>query len=515
MKHFGSILCFLCLGLFAQAQTVTFVPVGPVGTLNNVIARDTNPDGTRKNVIYELQSGGVYGLSGTIAFAKGTLHIRARRDATPFKRPLLLYAPSTATSLNEIIRAQGNLILNGVHLTGRDILGSSPERSIRTSADNIRVTINDCIIDDVFQAAFRVESRNTKFYVTNSYFNRLGTTARPDNGRWFDNRGFTIDSLVAENNAVYFVAQRIYRNSTNGRINYLRLNQNTFYTGGYGRGFELGQVQTMEFTNNIFFNPYYAGREISANVAAPQYWIMLDSFDKKTERWSIRNNNFHIERQYRDATPFVNNPTLKDTLGFPDKVNPKIVAALTTAGVWNTNIDEALTFNVPPPLPAQYLQKFHERIKDVEMGIDGALPWPMTGATPDAIYSQLGGANAVQRFSVPHDLRYATSARSATGGTNGQPIGSFMSTVSTIDLFVEGKVLYYPNPAGDALTVQMLENNNIQRILIFDLTGRQLIAQRPMAEVAQVDVSSLQPGLYALTLVDAQGLVSSRLFSKQ
>ena len=63
----------------------------------------------------------------------------------------------------------------------------------------------------------------------------------------------------------------------------------------------------------------------------------------------------------------------------------------------------------------------------------------------------------------------------------------------------------FPNPAIDIISVQMIENNSNQkpiRVEVFDVNGRQVLQQIGVGAYFQIDISTLVPGHYLLTLPD-------------
>ena len=87
--------------------------------------------------------------------------------------------------------------------------------------------------------------------------------------------------------------------------------------------------------------------------------------------------------------------------------------------------------------------------------------------------------------------------------------------VSARDIFADHNILYFPNPVSDQLYIQNLENVELERVMLFDVAGRNLASFRPENIYLTIDMSSYTKGTYLITLVDRAGNVSSRKVLKQ
>ncbi|WP_046758397.1 T9SS type A sorting domain-containing protein [Kordia jejudonensis] len=71
----------------------------------------------------------------------------------------------------------------------------------------------------------------------------------------------------------------------------------------------------------------------------------------------------------------------------------------------------------------------------------------------------------------------------------------------------------YPNPATDFITIESKDNQTIQRVSIVDVQGRNVFTSTTATE--QISVSSLQQGMYFVTLETTTGAVTTKKFIKQ
>jgi hypothetical protein len=66
-------------------------------------------------------------------------------------------------------------------------------------------------------------------------------------------------------------------------------------------------------------------------------------------------------------------------------------------------------------------------------------------------------------------------------------------------------VKIYPVPASDKLVVQMSDNSSYTNIQIIDMTGRVVMTQDVISKTQQMNVASLQSGVYIIRLKDDSG----------
>jgi Secretion system C-terminal sorting domain len=496
-KHLLTFAGLMLIAYFGFSQTLTVNP-GPSGTLNQAIAQ--NP--TVKTFI--LKRGFPYLLSGELSL---TASITIKAEEGTGNRPIILYAPpSGAPAIDQLIRTSANLRLEGLHLTNRDNLGGISQRMIRTTADNIRVQTHDCAFDDSGQTVFRLDSKGTKIYVTNCIASRLGQPNNPDNGRFIDDRGSLVDSVVIDNSAMYNITSRIYRDGGEV-VNYMQITNSTFMNV-MQRGFEIGRVKQFRFLNNICADLQINGRDSSAIRANNEpsslaAWIRIDSSGTGGENWTIGYSNFfYTPEQTRYYTfPFKNRGG--DTVMVAPFFNPNAARAIAAGGWRNTIISEVLDFKNAPIFPRGIIDTFN-------FGSTArALPWNMRGLTPDPVYSQLPAGTA--RYATFHDFNYSCDKKSSTASITGGRLGAQLTGacfVSVSDLFDEYGVLFYPNPATDRLVIQGVEN--IVQVQLFGQNGQLLRSLQPNNTWLELPLNGLPSGLYFVALTDTKGRISAR-----
>ena len=520
MRHFSFLLAFLFATLLSvSAQSEMVIEPGAPGVLNTTILGDTTATGERNdsNRVYVLRGAVPYLITATLEFSGFHLHIKAEDTAS--KKPLLI-VDSGAGALSQIFRTQGSgdLTLDGLHISGKDILGAYNSRIIRINSDDSRITVNDCLIEEAGQSGIRVQGDNPKIYITNSIWRNMGRPSNPDNGRMIDNRGVPIDTLWIDNCVVYNVTSRIYRNGSGSSIKWAKINQSTFWGSGQ-HGFSLDKVTALEFTNNLVFNAIFLGRSDSLQIHQnlPEYWVEIDTFIQDSTPISIHHNNFHTDQEIIDLYPLVDSSEDGEMLISVEnyKLDPEAQAAVDSAGDGSTNIDEDLAFPNDPPTPTQFIMR---NAADTTAGseIPTADPWDFSDLDKDTVWSAIG-TGTIDRWSAIHDFTVPDTAVSFTAGTDGQPLGAiFDGPVPITDIIVENNILFYPNPVSSKLYIQHLNGVKLKNIRVISLSGQVLkIVEDIQSDILQLELRELPAGIYLISLTDIDGNTSSRKILKQ
>ena len=496
---------------FAIGQTNLIVEPGDVGTLNNAIFGDTTATGERidSNRVYVLRKNFPYVISSQIRFG---FNLTIRAEDAEGKMPLLIVDSGDGT-LDQIFRTSGsaNLTFDGLHISAKDILGANINRVVRISSDNSVIRINNCLIEEAGQAMIRVQGDDPKIFITNSIIRNIGRPSNPDNGRVIDNRGNPIDTLCIQNNVIYNVTSRIYRPSS-GSAKHIKIDQNTIYGVGQ-HGFTFDAVEELILTNNLVYNNFFLGttKDAQDTLEMANFMLEIDTFDAMVNNYVISHNNFHLDQELIDTIPEVGQYGEGDSLvsleNFVYSLSAQ--AAITAAGTGDTNINEELTFDNPPPFPYQFI--FTERIDTAAEAT--AMPWDFSNLTKDDVWSAIG-TGTIDRYSEAHDFSYSMDATSASAGTEGQPLGALTDNFTDVeDLFVANRILYYPNPTRSHLIIQNLDDLDLHQVAIYNLAG-QLIQLRTNVNqsILELNVSNLVKGNYILSLIDTNGNISSRKF---
>ncbi len=124
--------------------------------------------------------------------------------------------------------------------------------------------------------------------------------------------------------------------------------------------------------------------------------------------------------------------------------------------------------------------------------------------------------------SAPSNLDRSAIAQiviTAARADNNLPIDIYLdniyfhkNTLLSTDDFEASIVKLYPNPAQNILNIQAI--TNIEKVVVYNLLGQEVISKTPNTELVILDVANLQSGVYVVkTTID--GKVSSTRFIKE
>jgi len=84
------------------------------------------------------------------------------------------------------------------------------------------------------------------------------------------------------------------------------------------------------------------------------------------------------------------------------------------------------------------------------------------------------------------------------------------------DLYSVNEIKIYPNPSSDVITVEVSDGLSSDNFRIVDISGREIMSGdiRLKTSAANIDISSLQSGLYFLILSDGSSLITSQFIKK-
>lgn len=272
----------------------TFNPGDPV-FLNEVIAGDTATDGSRidSNTVYVLANDGYYPCIATIVNRFPLKIVAASMTGI---RPRIYPSVGDGLESSRLFEIRDNFTVMYCDLTSRDDLGQPTKNMFKPQADNVRIWVEDCLIDTDVAAIFRLNADNQKLYLINNIITNL--VGDYNNGRGIDTRGNPQDTIWVENNTWVNLGSRILR--TNKETwNFLHFNQNTVVNTGR-RVMDVGKVKKAVITNNIWQDIGIIGMDTSDTFGV----IWVDTIgDGSTQDILISNNNFHIDTGYTNLIP--------------------------------------------------------------------------------------------------------------------------------------------------------------------------------------------------------------------
>jgi hypothetical protein len=391
MKHYQPFLSTLITILFLTlagpedifSQTYIDVQPGP-STLTDAIKTNTNP-----NVIFRLQrgSGAIYLLNGTISVTYPLSIISV--DGSGDRPQLIPMVPSGGTS-SYPISVKANLTLKGLYITAKDEKGAYLSQILRVQADDIRLIVDDCFLENSSQSAIRTDNKNAKIYLSNSTIRNCASDWA--NGRAIDDRGVNIDTLYMLNNTIYNIDSRVLRDG-GGYIRYAYVNHNTFFNTAT-RLLDIGECPTVIFKNNLIANCGFLGHSKTATDGLLQISALQDtSFRGITQKVDISNNNFYLDDVLKKNYP--------DTIIALPKYNAYTQNLVDSLKLDLTNISEPLIFTIPPVSVASIITTY----------------WK------DPAAAAVNGSMALRANDI-YNFAYPTTAVSYKKGTNNQPLGA-------------------------------------------------------------------------------------------
>jgi len=504
-------MLFVAIAAFtfsASAQT-RYIDVNPgIGTLNTAINGDTTATGERidpENTIYRLKRvEDIYYISELIENRDYPLTVVAEDGDGP--RPYLaLKTDADGNNPQYCFRARGDLTIKGLHLTLRDDLGAVERRTVRASADDITIIVDDCWFDDAHQTAFRIDNKGNRLFLTNSIFSNMGDPSNPDNGRAIDDRGNDIDTLVIEDCTFYNITSRVLRDG-GGHIKYAKINNNTFANVAGHRGFDFGVIAGLDFTNNILHNVGFIPKDIASSSAI----IMIEPISQElldmglTQSINISNNSVFWNTTIMDD--FLNDSTI--VIRILNEETIEIVDSIVLEGFYHENVNFE-----NPPVDADIKNQIDYQLNpdlSIENTPDWSIPEP-----PNTIY----------HLDVPFNFNYS-NAVAATGATHGGQIGDRNWTASSPVGIADAKqfsngMRVYPSPASSNVTIEFsIENIAPVQIMVYDLSGRKvsgLVDRTYPAGSHRVDwdlSGKLNAGIYLITLQAGDNISTTKLIVK-
>ncbi|MEL6970368.1 MAG: T9SS type A sorting domain-containing protein [Bacteroidota bacterium] len=513
---------FLVLPLHAQTiRAINFADVFDT-SLDQIILADIDAAAEGEHLIYELERGFPFLLEGSIEF-DGDTHLEIRSQDGGGAPPIILQGVSDGGEVvDQLFRIRGEtqLTLRDIQLTGRTDQGAYNDRIVRTSGTNV-VVMDNCIIDEVGQSVFRVNGGDEKIYITNCVINRIGRPNNPDNGRFVDNRSDNIDTIVIQNNLVTNVTSRFWRNQGGSQSNYVEIVGNTFMYSGQ-HAFDINVVNELIFHNNIVADPIFFGRttDAQADPADARFVIELDTFINDQMTVDVRNNNLYVSETMTNSLPEQqpDGDTLITIEGF--YFSAALQEGMMASGSMGTNIVEELDYILPPVPPIQFQ---FAATQDTTSGneVPEAEPWDLSNIEEYAPYSgtNLGSEEPIARYIEFYNLCYNDDAQSATGATDGSPLGGQVTPACLVTSVDEQSetwgVQVFPNPTSGLVDIRFDQQFERLWLAVFNSTGQLILRDQAWQGQHQLDLSTFPNGTYFVRLQNEAGDIAVQTLLKQ
>lgn len=314
MRHLHWIALVLFVAILSLPRTGAaqwdYLDVPPgFETLNLAIEGDTTASGdpVSLNRVYRLQRGGMYLINGRMSNIKGApLRIWAADGDGP--KPLMIFAVNESGANDDMARLYGDGHFKNLYISGIDNIGNQDRYTMAVYDTGARVIWEGVHVDHSRQSHFRTYGTDTKLFFIDCELRNSIDLANTGNGRFFDGRGLTGDTLMFQNCTIYLNVQRMIR--TDGAIfKTMILDHNTFYQNAYGNYTTTGARQSgliettkgvnVRVTNNIFQDLGTEGMRHPKAVDPPDRLkiIAVDSLKSPTiqesdRHWLVRNNAY-------------------------------------------------------------------------------------------------------------------------------------------------------------------------------------------------------------------------------
>jgi hypothetical protein len=193
---------------------------------------------------------------------------------------------------------------------------------------------------------------------------------------------------------------------------------------------------------------------------------------------------------------FTSNALTQNTW-FKRKVSSGICNADTTAALLVTVNPNPTTSNIAGLVNAAKLDTTSYSVN----GLSGSVfNWLVSGAT-----IQTGaGSNKVQvKWTTTGTQLVNVTETSSQGcvGTQKSLSVNVSPTIGINELKVNNQVIIYPNPFSETIHITLLNNLKLEKAIIYDLVGNEII----ISTKNEIDASSLKSGVYLIMIVDDNG----------
>ena len=509
--------------LFAtQAIAQRYVPIAASGTADPtdiypIIKGDTTATGERvdNNTIYQLENGQVYVTSGRMVNTTDwPLQIEALDLENKASKAILTRKPNDSGSYKDIMRAGGDVSLKNLWIISgeKGPLEQHDWGKIRIMTENSKVVIKDCIIEKDRGGFIQIRANGIKAYLTNTIL-RNGGNRRiiQGNGRGFECRNYTMDTVIMKNCIVHNIQDRFFRSQgASEPHNYIEIDHCTSYNTAGRHGFiQLGRVVTAKITNNLFINPIMLGTSpIYTNEQTQpdndkHKVITLDTLYSNTSL-TVANNNIFWTQDVMDYW------ATNDSVSTPDILSDLIIQNL-GSNASDAYFQDTLTLSSVPGSILQYVKDLYA---------DPAAEDMYDFIVEDiAVQGTAFDSGNLFDFSTFNPC-YPTSKMSATGGTDGSAVGATFlcaDLMTANDNISFGQLNFdiFPNPTSNELNFSF-ELNTPSNITIYisGIDGRKIQLENAnfstgVHSFSKNITNNFAPGMYFLT-IQSKNKIESR-----
>uniref|UniRef100_UPI00321796E4 T9SS type A sorting domain-containing protein n=1 Tax=uncultured Draconibacterium sp. TaxID=1573823 RepID=UPI00321796E4 len=566
-KIYSNVILFVLLLISSAVMSQTTLVVEPgLGTLNAAIEENGG------NVIYELTAGKWYGLDAPIENADYHLQIIGGDPEVEGGMPATLQTGSNVNGapFGEMFNAKGNITLKNIYFVNADLMGQVASQFLVQSKTDSRIIIDGCILHPA-AIAFGVNGQagKIKTYFTNNQVIDHGHQLSPNDGQFFsfeNNTGVGLDTLFVENNTFVCIGMNLFTTGFNKSVNnVVNFNHNTFV-------FSKSQIDWCNFkmeeywTNNLMFDvqtQFYAnnwqpmpGGDASMPKPNLIYADTLVNEVLPSTRPNFVQYNAHYRAQgFYDLIDELNAFSAEN--GLPGGylyplVWPKDTISSREAQMFNssdfpyfqygntiTDVDPEWTDQriyeheaafIEWTKPASYIHGLGQPSDNYPAPAEWAQYWwiPSGDLSNNSVWPVFDGTysntqllhGSIEKNIPLGDLNWFPEAKAVwaankeaieahikSGNTNQIDIGYFPTDVKILNKSSEFTI--YPNPATDIIKIGGVTSANVK---ITSMNGRHL---KTVNNVSQVDISDLPNGIYLVTIIDGENVLTQKLSVKR
>ncbi|MBN1398716.1 MAG: T9SS type A sorting domain-containing protein [Bacteroidetes bacterium] len=232
---------------------------------NEIVAADTNADGSRKHLVYELDPDGWYPLTTTLAAATYDLTVIGGKRTAGQARPCILAGDPFGGWY--MLSSGKNVTFKGLHImqvanTLGGAIGSWARSGLEVQGENCKVVFHDCIWDHTTGFSANMTKTGINLKVTNCLFR----FSKPlDNSVWagqgldISGNGIQIDTIIIQN-CTWYGGGPFMLKTWGASEKYFKMDHVTIVDFVQWPIHGVHWVNA-RFTNNVFYNAYTMGED--------------------------------------------------------------------------------------------------------------------------------------------------------------------------------------------------------------------------------------------------------------
>jgi hypothetical protein len=565
MKHLLSLVVLVALALLMLAPARSFAQAGDTLVvyaalpLDEVIVRDTTAGGFQAHKVYKLVTRDTtYLYTGAIT-VKSDFTVLGVLDPTTKRPPCIQPAVRQDNSIPPslfVLTGKGKKgVFRNLYLLNLATNGSAAGDgvAIQVSADSIRVTVDNCVLEEWQTFAIGYNGNWDKFFITNSKFRNMVHSNQWYIGEVLRNEwpgaAYT-DSVVFRYNTMFCINGYASATVTKYYTKYFEFNHNNVVYTFKNPFFEFNTTDG-KFNNNIFYAPWAGGISKTEFPWWDQLWspetgsiIDLDTLDlakdsvfnpadkanpnhrmmsEAKRKVEVKNNAYFWPTSLTNGWKAWNDTAHVDSVYTVTWMNGRTTNMFSNKTAW-PNLAQSGNQNVDPgfgaSIPAVVTQATRGLLPWFALCRSNALSTTYWGYTKTVV----GTGIWVPPWPLPeaNDMKYSNTALKS-GATDGGPVGDpnwfgisldvqqYTGTVPEKFELAQN----YPNPFNPSTKIRFtLPAASFVALKVFNVLGQEvatLLSQNmaPGAYDVPFDASRLPSGVY-MYRVDAGKFSSTR-----